>query len=578
MVNFSMANINASGRLPDSFTLAQQFTDLSNNPRLCGTIKAVPARAQQAGPAAAPAPDSITKTPFNISNTNIQLDLGAAAGKEALLGPRLAYWLAEDALQSSNMLGALPPAQGYQVCQLLQQGRLKVQRARYCSSRSDASCNCSAVAQTASIFGSAAAWDACHVVEAELAFEAGSRRDEVLQLYNQHLLQHGQLPWQIAAQPAAAACGQEGVTYRRHVVLFTILLPLAAALVAYIAYSLLHPCCMAPPAVPSYGEDPHKAQHTRHVWLYLLSSLLYFAVHAFDMLGDWLFLFGAAFAGTWQPLILQGWLLLVPFLLWLFLNALSFDAVANSHQPCSTFLSGTLLAVLIAAAGCTMCVLCTANIHRYVPDPYVVVPDDTLLLAYLFLGFTLPGQLAAVAMGLIFRRMALEEHHVADPEDRTFPLRHLFKVSAYQTELLMLLVQSIPQLVLQAVLWVRGDVGLATSTYVISAAGSVASILLCLVSMKVEGYRAKEASYDEFWQRQLQWLAQQPAAWREQHREVLEQVAMDRPAHGMSQSTRAWWVAVSAAAAAGIAALVPPCWELWLLSCAGVQTAGWPQA
>ncbi len=44
--------------------------------------------------------------------------------------------------------------------------------------------------------------------------------------------------------------------------------------------------------------------NTSHMWLYVLSCLLYLAEHAFDMMGGWLFLYSSANAGDWQPLIL----------------------------------------------------------------------------------------------------------------------------------------------------------------------------------------------------------------------------------------------------------------------------------
>jgi hypothetical protein len=424
---FSIKGANVSGVLPSSFTLAKRFTDLSDNSGLCGTLTWSPRTDSSSNNSNSSAEASLP--PFNLSGeSNVQLDLDAMATKSTSIGSIVVRWLGSGAILYNNLARYLPAHQAYQACLLLDQGHLRVLQKNYCSNKVPPTCNCTARAQTSSIFKGQAAWDACHQDVWQLQFNTPEEQQLALQQYNQHMLR---------VDPAFA-CGGAGTRDRQAIMAWTFGISFAVIFIASLLFFFIY--------VKYLEGKPRGCLGTT------VEVLCYMGLHAYDMVTDWLYVFSVAQVGNLPALLHVGWLFFAGYLLpqltlfYIFYFVMFGEGTGSSPRRMLCVLYA-VVALGYTVTGLVLLGLGTTNMKGF-QESYTISTGDCVFLAKLFLGFGILSQVLLFFVGSSFKVLTVSSAAVHE-DSQTF-------ITTIMPDLVFLPVENIPQLVVQTVLWVKG--------------------------------------------------------------------------------------------------------------------------
>lgn len=191
---------NSSGSLPDTFQMARNFTDLSNNPALCGVLS---------GPFSSQAWAS-NIPPVRLYNSNVKVDV-RSLGK--LVPDGLGFWIAawlgsqDPRIVFNNLKGVLPEHGAFQVCFMYDKRSINMQRSNYRCGVQSATCQCRGIMGPLFVT-SQQAWDDCHVSVVVFDFNNSALQQRSLQAYNRY----------VGCEDSAFQCGEQGKAYRLGVI------------------------------------------------------------------------------------------------------------------------------------------------------------------------------------------------------------------------------------------------------------------------------------------------------------------------------------------------------------------------
>ncbi|KAF6259389.1 hypothetical protein COO60DRAFT_1018464 [Scenedesmus sp. NREL 46B-D3] len=430
-----LSNQNLSGWLPDRFMPAYGFTDLSNNPALCGTLAFSSATATSVG--------SMLPAHVNLYNSNLRVDLGELG---PMNGPMVARWLGDGALAHNNLYGKLSLDGSYLMCTFLRTGRLAVAGSDACKPADGSSCMCKG-SLAVLLHGNSEEWAACHRNTLNVSVDSALHQAKALAQYDQHML---------GVEPAFA-CGRGGRAYRDKIaaVVWCVTSVVIAMLgaVAYLLRSRLRQLlyekdlplstvasaasvpadhwavrfvqrwvdkfnsrrqqCTQAQAPQQEASSSGMTPKMKHKWwakaLYLAS---YVALHSADVLMDWVYVYNVARAGNLQVLLRLGWLLLAPYLVVQVVYAVCLlryracGAAAGKRQqwrqhpwrPVTAF-----LLIVEAVIAVSLPAVVTSRLLRFASSSGYISQSDCVRTAWLFVACAVFSQLVLFFVGLLWK-------------------------------------------------------------------------------------------------------------------------------------------------------------------------------
>jgi hypothetical protein len=518
-VDFSGQNL--AGWLPDTFVPAYGFTDLSNNPGLCGMV------ALSRGTATSSS--SMFPAPWNLYNSNVQVDLSEVG---PLNGPMVARWLGDGALAFNNLYGKLSLEGSYLMCVFMRTGHLRVAGDGACRPAGSSSCSCKG-SLAVLLGGSNQEWEACHRNVLNVSFDSAVHRAKALTHYDQHIL---------GVEPAFA-CGRQGRAYRDKIagvvwsVTSVVIIVLGALAFVYRKklriwlyeeeVQLPHATAaaagptnrhwlvwLAERAVGVFGSQQQQAaavgatdsssvtSRRRHKWwakaAYLASYIL---LHSADVLLDWVYVYNVARAGNLQVLLHLGWLLLMPYVVVQLVYAaclLSFrdrSTTSSLMQQWRQHLWRPVTAAFLiieAVIAVSLPAVGTSQLLRYAGSSSLISQADCVRMAWIFVACAVFSQLVLFVVGLLWkarsyltnhqpamlhsRNRAAAQHGTPSRSVSSGPAdRRVYAVDSLAGlgDLLFLLLEDVPQLISQTWFWVSGMAMLPAWMYGLSTALSL---------------------------------------------------------------------------------------------------------
>jgi hypothetical protein len=281
-------------------------------------------------------------------------------------------------------------------------------------------------------------------------------------------------------------------------------------------------------AIPSQSaagssSSARLAHRRRHKWwakaLYLAS---YVALHSADVLLDWVYVYNVARAGNLQVLLRLGWLLLAPYLVVQLVYAaclLRFkEKQCNSYQQqWRSHLWRPVTAVLLiieAVVAVTLPAVATSRMLQYAGSSSFVSQADCICMAWIFVACAVFSQLVLFFIGLLWKARSYLANNAVPPQimltthyHRSEVIPHACAVDSLAAlgDLLFLLLEDVPQLVMQTWFWVSGMTLLPAWVYGVS---TVLSLLGLSFGMSHVALRVREHGGI------VNWAADVATAWR----------------------------------------------------------------
>ena len=489
---------NLTGTLPMNFYPAREYTDFSYNPNLCGVIHELPL--VKLGRQFQPRMINNSQPFINLYNSNVKLDLPALAKQDRTIGPQVAYWLGvgrqgQPVLTYNNLQGHLPAAQSIHVCSLFSQGELQgFNRTAKCSNSSSSNqqgdmpavgaeassgtvCNCSSKSAIEDIFkgrkSKAEVWAACHPEQLYLSFPNSIQQYRAQLHYNAYAEQHDQ----------AVSCGAQGWHYRlvRVIVIWVVTLPVALlglGLYEHYKDGVLKSL---------QAENPGSGSFRRifdlvcsFVFSPVAQLLGRLGLCFYDVAMDAIFVAELGSFGNFYGVAMLGWPILISGTLGYAVSVarLWYRYVRKRPEMCKGWgRYGVLVAVVVfggVAVGCLAAIVLAACVQQYLASQaggyQMLLLGDAWVLALLFV---VPGAIAQGLAGMygVFWRIQSEL-----PDNGA-----LTGWDTFAWDAVGLLLEDVPQGILQGYLWLTGKALVSTQTYALSAVGTALSIAHNLV-------------------------------------------------------------------------------------------------
>jgi hypothetical protein len=486
----SWPNQNLSGRLPDTFRLAN-LTDFSNNPALCGVLS---------GPYSSKSWASDTP-PVRLYNSNVQVDVGKLA--QEVTQPGLGIWIAawlgsqDSRIGFNNLAGLLPQHEAFQVCMLFDRETFVMQQANYRCSVQQASCVCQDTRGPLFVT-SQQVWDDCHISVMQFAFNNSKLQQRSLHAYNQY----------VKSKDSAFMCGEEGKAYRKSIVrlIWAIVVPSTyvvvvvallvteywAALFARLGGCCNNPinestcnCCSCCPCLAKF------ACWLLRVWPRYILPTIFLGLQINDIVSDWNFVFALAQYGNFSGLKVIGWVLWgsnilpaaasvpVVVLLILMLCRLYYE---DWFELFAFILSPVIGMSAYILASNLVLGLTTRRIDQFAGHQPVLL-GDVMELAIMFVAFSAPGILLAFCATVFGKYGAAAVRAKLSDTPRTEAWERIASADEHGDfwielgiDLWYLFLEDVPQAALQAIFWQDGSALVSTKDYLWTGIGSAASL------------------------------------------------------------------------------------------------------
>jgi hypothetical protein len=433
-----LANRSISGRLPDGFSPAKEYTDLSNNPRLCGSIRKLPPGYDVGATARNPPPF------VNLHNTSVQLDM-AEMSSYKFLGVQVAYWLgtvgSPAPLSSHNIENMLSFEQSLYICGLLLNGKIHgVERAPQgvymynhtapndssvgaAPTNTTTTTTCTCNSPNAFMDRFKGTWECCHQRELELEFDLSLQGRRALLHYNAYA--KGKDPF--------GECGSRGQSYRT--ILVVILC--AGGVGIFVVFLLLGSC------VRCLCNDSG-----------CLSTWVRFLLDAADVGTDCFFIWTVAANGNFYAVVCLGFGLLGSSIL----QSLACLIAYEVHW------CWVMLAAVVLVVGGVVPPAMTAQLIQAKVGFQAIVLGDTQFLASLLLGVAGP-LCAAAAIGSLVKALSIGKIN----DEAALNRFKLFRRVMFFTE-------DIPQFAMQMFFWMNAAVAVPLLEFLITGIITVISL------------------------------------------------------------------------------------------------------
>lgn len=455
------AGAGLSGTLPADFTPARGTTDFSDNPALCGSIT-------QLHPDMSSRPN-MTADFLKLFNSQVQLDMRGLSSQSFWLGPVVAKGLGVGTLAFNNLKGRLNADQAYQTCLFLAAGNLTVLRADYCSPQKDPSCSCRASPglRVFARFRDQAEWDACHQSVLQLSFDSVQHQAVALAQYTE----------QMSQTEVAYACGEAGERFRRVLGVVIIVAVMAVVGAERLARCFFHTCSGGGSCC--WHIDPDRKRALQIVW--------FCCVHIFDICTDWYYIWSVARAGNTEALLMLGWLMmLAPSALFLVLLVSMVHKCRTQKLPIKVTLSKGMVAALVLfqlrmAVVLPFLLAGSINLLRFASGS-ILSPDDCLCITALFTAGAL------LVHGTLLLAFVWHKYRCMGPDSGSqFAKLRMLSAIVFLTS------EDVPQIIIQAYLWVEGHSMVSTAAYCLSAVSSCLGPCCLSAIFSRHGRRAEQA-------------------------------------------------------------------------------------
>ena len=421
-----MADTSTSGRLPDTFLPAKVYTNLSNNPGLCGSIKKLPIWYDTV---------TVINNPpvlVNLYNTSVQLDLAGMSPGNKFLAVQVAYWLGSlgadpgsgpPALSSHNIANMQSSQQSLYVCGLLWNGKLSgVERSpqgNYSTSTGPCTCN----SPNAFMDSFKGTWACCHQKQLHLEFDLELQRIRALLHYNAN----------VQRKDPSGGCSPQGQWNRTFVVIiFCFVFVVLFLVFLFVGYCVRRTCngsCCSG-----------------------FSLLVRFLLDLTDIGTDCWFIMQLATSGNFYSVVWLGFLLAGSSILQALVCLGAWGLKMDWRKR---WITVAVAVVAILLIGSIIPAALTAQFIQAQVGMQAIVLGDTYFLASLLVGMAAPLCFLAAVGSLTYGN-----------DGRCVPL---FRRVVFFTE-------DMPQFAVQAYFWVHAAVAVPMLTYVITGLVTVISL------------------------------------------------------------------------------------------------------